>query len=355
MERRVGQHHPEVGRGGCHGFRHRRLGPPARDHDRPLVALEQPLVGGRELHQFPRGLQRGRHQGEGPVLPVLARAQRRHGRLQVRPAGQVVAAEALDGHDRSGAQRFHRGRERLAAQPIPEAQTRPALGAGVRLGVKAPVGRILVLGAAALAHRERGHRGERPVVWNVPHDREARAAVGAVDERVAVAAVGGVEELQQALVAGRAVGGHARVRLAGATALPDLEPVRAGRLHGQGEHSLHLRQRRRLRREAPDEGVERRPLPLHLDQHPALVVQDEPGQPELTRQAVDVGPEAHALHHPLHAGAHATARAHLPARSISSLSTCHALACASWIRGMCSERVTTTWSASRSEATRPPS
>ena len=170
-----------------------------------------------------------------------------------------------------------------------------------------------------------------------------------------MAAVTGVEELRQALVAGRAVGGHAGIRLAGAAALPDLESRLAARRQRRAQHPLHLRQRRRLRREAPDEGVERRLVPLHFDQHPALVVQDEPGQPELTRQAVDVGPEAHALHHSLHAGAHATARAHLPARSISSLSTCHALACASWIRGMCSERVTTTWSASPSAATRPPS
>ena len=82
----------------------------------------------------------------------------------------------------------------------------PHVGAGVRLGVEAAVGRVLVLRLAARAHREAGHRRARPVVGDAAHDREARAAVGAVDERVAVAAVGGVEQLAQAVVAGGGVG-----------------------------------------------------------------------------------------------------------------------------------------------------
>ena len=59
-----------------------RAGPPPRDHDRALAALDQQLVGGRELHQLARRLQARRHQGERPVLAALARAQRRHGRLR---------------------------------------------------------------------------------------------------------------------------------------------------------------------------------------------------------------------------------------------------------------------------------
>ena len=39
----------------------------------------------------------------------------------------------------------------------------------------------------------------------------------------------------------------------------------------------------------------------------------------------------------------------------SSSSVWYALACASWMRGMCSERTTITWSASASAAIRPPS
>ena len=82
----------------------------------------------------------------------------------------------------------------------------PAVGAGVGLRVEAPIARIVVLGAAALAHREPRHRRQRPVVGDAPHDREARPAVGAVDERIAVAAIAGVEKLGEAVGAGRRVG-----------------------------------------------------------------------------------------------------------------------------------------------------
>ena len=109
-------------------------------------------------------------------------------------AGQVVAAQALDGEDRSRAQQ----RDRLLER---HREPRPAGGTCDRLRVEAPVGRVLVLAAAVGAHREAGHRRVRPVVGNRPHDREAGPALRAVDERVAVAAVGRVEELAQAVVA----------------------------------------------------------------------------------------------------------------------------------------------------------
>ena len=58
---------------------------------------------------------------------------------------------------------------------------------------------------AGRAHREPGHRRGRPVVGHAAHDREAGAAIRAVDERVAEAAVGRVPQLGEAVVAGRGV------------------------------------------------------------------------------------------------------------------------------------------------------
>ena len=92
---------------------------------------------------------------------------------------------------------------------------------------------------------------------------------------------------------------------------------------------------------------------LDLDDHAARVVQHVPGHPQLVRQPVHVGPEAHALDGALDRAPGRGSRP-LP-HPTSSRSTWYALACASWMRGMCSERVTTTWSASPSAATRPPS
>ena len=108
--------------------------------------------------------------------------------------------------------------------------------------------------------------------------------------------------------------------------------------------------------QALQEAVDRRAVGLDLDDHPAGVVEHEAGEAEVAGQAVHVGPEADPLHRPLHAHADPPqAGAHGVGRSTSSLTTCQALAWASWMRGMCSERVTTTMSASPSAATRPPS
>jgi hypothetical protein len=95
--------------------------------------------------------------------------------------------------------------QRLVAR-IDERERRPAGGAGVRLGVEAPGRRIGVFTQAEGALRERRHAGLGTVVGELAGQREARAALGAVDEGVAMAPVGRIEQLAQARVAGRAVG-----------------------------------------------------------------------------------------------------------------------------------------------------
>ena len=103
-----------------------------------------------------------------------------------------------------------------------------------------------------------------------------------------------------------------------------------------------------------------RPLDLELDT--LLVVAHPTSEPQFAGQAIDVWAKADALHRPVHPRSRAhtrpldarSGRLAQPVLSNSSRSTCHALACASWMRGMCSERVTITWSARRSDAIWPP-
>ncbi len=73
--------------------------------------------------------------------------------------------------------------------------------------MEAAVAGVVVFAGAVVAHAVSGHGGAEPVVGDAAHDGEAGAAVGAVDERVAVAAAGGVGEFAQAVVAGGGVGG----------------------------------------------------------------------------------------------------------------------------------------------------
>ena len=200
VQRRVGQHHAELARRAARPPRRR--GAPARrgastiGRARPRRAAPRPSV--VELDELARRGDVGRHQRERLVLAVLARAQRARPPLVVGAAREVVAAEALDRDDRAVAQQRGGRRDRVAGAGHASADQRaprPARRAGVRLGVEAAVARVVVLGPAGGAHREARHRRQRPVVGDAAHDREARPAVRAVDERVAVAAVGRVEEL----------------------------------------------------------------------------------------------------------------------------------------------------------------
>ena len=102
-------------------------------------------------------------------------------------------------------------------------QTRgPQTGHALGCAWKRRFGGIVVLRLAGGAHFEARHRGLRAVVGNAARDGEARAAVGAVEEGIAVAAVARIEQLAQAVRAGGCVGGNAgrdlTVRLAGGDA-----------------------------------------------------------------------------------------------------------------------------------------
>ena len=73
------------------------------------------------------------------------------------------------------------------------------------LGVEAPVDGVVELPVAVLAEGEVEHRRPLPVVGDVGHGREARAADGAAGERVEVVPVRRVEELPEAVAADRDV------------------------------------------------------------------------------------------------------------------------------------------------------
>ena len=245
---------------------------------------------------------------------MLARAQLGHGGAVACPAGEMEAAQPLHGDDRPVEQRPGGGLDvvpglepaRRLAPGVHERHARAALRTGVGLRVEAPVAGVLVLGPAGRAHLEAGHRGVRPVVGDVSHDREARPAVGAVGERVAKAAVGGIEQLGEAVGAGGAVGRNRGARLPVARALADREAELAGVLERLGHHAFDVRQRRRLRGQPLEEALDRLRRRLDLHHHAARVVVHVARHAELAREAIDVGAKADALDRALHPRANAT-------------------------------------------------
>ena len=105
---------------------------------------------------------------------------------------------------RAAAQQPHR--VALAPRPgalrIDQREPRSAVWAGHGLGVEPPVGRVPVFPRAGRTHGKGLHARAFAIVRKRLDDRESRAAVRAVDERVAVPAVSRVEELGETRVAG---------------------------------------------------------------------------------------------------------------------------------------------------------
>ena len=101
VERRVGEHQPEPGRPRRDGRRERRIRVAAQEHDRPGRQVQQrPLLCGDRGQRVGLG---GQHR-ERLLFAVLARAQPGDRVLVARVAGEVIAAEPLDGDDAPVAQ-----------------------------------------------------------------------------------------------------------------------------------------------------------------------------------------------------------------------------------------------------------
>jgi ELWxxDGT repeat protein len=285
VERRVREHHAEPLGARCHRPSDGRGVAPSDQNDGcrrpgqefPLAIIE---VGDR--------LRIAGHHGQRLRLPVLALAKPGDGGLIGRVAGEVIAAEALDCDDRAAAEQVDDILQR-------HRQPRTAVRTGDRLGVEAAVDRVLVLGAAGLAHLEARHRRVGAVVRRPKRDRQAGAAVGAVDEGVAVATVGRVPELAQALFAGGDIRGYQRAgRVAGARLDPELalaarRDLRRGDLLDRGV-------RRSVLDELALEQPEHDGVALNLHDHAPPVVEREAAELPAGGEPVDEGPEADPLH-----------------------------------------------------------
>src|SRR6476620_3288612 len=114
----------------------------------------------------------------------------------------MKAADPLDSDDLTVEQRSRRLLKWVLAARFGQPHARAALRACVRLGVETTIARVLVFRPALRAHLEGRHRRAGPVVGHALDDREARAAVGAVDERVAKAPILLVMELGETVITG---------------------------------------------------------------------------------------------------------------------------------------------------------
>ena len=193
----------------------RRVRAPAHEDDGPLRRGQEP-ASAASMRASVRAARRSRAMtANGFSTALLARPEPLHRRVGACVAGQVVPAEALDGDD------LPAGERRLGAAMAASEPTTDRTRAGSSSHRRGPQSAQATgwawkrrsagswYSAAQASHRANPRMVVlRPVVGEAQRDGEARAAVGAVGERIARPAVGGVEQLGEAVVTGRDVGRH---------------------------------------------------------------------------------------------------------------------------------------------------
>ena len=304
VQRRIGQHEPDLAEAGCDGgckpacgfLLHEHDGAPGRAQQREL-----PLARPRKVRE---GL--GDHHRQRLRRPVLALAQPRDGLLIGGIAQQVIAADALHRHDGAAPQRRGAGGDGLCragdgrTAAIVEGQLRPAGGTGEWLGVVAPVRRVLVFGPAVRAHGEAGHGCVGAVIGQPVDDRVARPALGAVGERIAIAPCGGVGHLGEAVGAHEMVGRQRAARRSVGAAGFDREAVERPHLCIRHLARLGNGQRRRFAQQGRSELRQGRGLALGVNLDLAAAVAHPAPHAQAQREAEDEGTVAHALHAAAH-------------------------------------------------------
>ena len=241
-----------------------RAGQLPQQNNRGFGRAQQPFFQRRNFAFSFYALQRWKHEREGFFLALLAFAQTAHGLVIPRIHHQMKPAQSLDRDDFPFTNRFGGGKQGVVIarrrkggtgfQPVtdrqdacptfPQFEMRAASGARIRLGVEAAVARVVVFGPALRAHRERFHRGVRAVVGQGLDDAEARATVGAVGERIAMAAVIGIEDFAQAIQARGNVRQHQRGLVAAGFAGTDFKCRVAGGVEPRGFETLDETARR---------------------------------------------------------------------------------------------------------------
>jgi hypothetical protein len=162
--------------------------------------------------------------------------------------------------------------------------------------MKAAVAWSSVFASALRALGECPHAGTLSIIWQRLDDREARATVGARNERVAVPPVGGVEELGLTCSADARIGRNRLPPVGVVRALKDGEVFETGRRDGRHIHPVDAGQGRRLLPQGPEELFELGLAPLHLDLDLTGGVANPARQLKPQRQPVNKRPEPHALY-----------------------------------------------------------
>src|ERR1035437_2212169 len=177
---------------------------------------------------------------------------------------------------------------------------RPADWASIGLRVEATIRRVIVFRLTLRAHRERLHRSIRAVVGQRFNDAEARAAIRAVRERVAVTAVVRIENFAQAIGTSRDVGQHKRGFITADFAFADFKIRVAHGVKPRGFEALDETARWLFGFEPQKKLFKQAAFTLNFDENALRRVVDPAAQIQFRREPINKRAKAHALNRAAH-------------------------------------------------------
>ncbi len=142
-------------------------------------------------------------------------------------AGEMKPSQPLDSHDIPPHEKiqglFNWRPGDLPSPSVYQPEGGATGGASIGLGVKTPIGRIIVLLLAVRTHSKRSHRGLFTVVWDVFDDGKSRPTERAVDKGITISEVVRGTKLREAGLASGEIGRDQNKSVLCLLALFDLE------------------------------------------------------------------------------------------------------------------------------------
>ena len=154
------------------------------------------------------GCKVGGHDGKGLFFAKFPLSQP-HYRISIGGIGrQMITAKSLDCQNVTLFQEIDCFSDRILSANlvfavVEKTNMGSAFMTGIGLGMKTPIGGVIILGLACRAHFKISHGGFGPIIGDIINDRVTGPTVGAIDKRIAIAPVAGVQEFSQTIVTNR--------------------------------------------------------------------------------------------------------------------------------------------------------
>ena len=214
------------------------------------------------------------HNGKGLGIPVLAFPQCFYCLYISSIGGQVKTAQALYRHNFAIFEQVYYWNIYLPAILIDQCSIRSANRAGIGLGMKTAMQRVLIFLLTLRAHGKRGHGSFSPVIWYIFNNGKAGTTISTVYKWVSVSAIRRISDFPFTIFTDGNIGRNHNLPVTQGFTFPYSKILETLRFYlfnrvvtynGQGRSILHYTTGKFLQVFF---------FTLHLDKHPGGGIQD---------------------------------------------------------------------------------